>query len=213
MTFGFLAGSGNLMRFFWVSWEDFDLHRYDCIHWVAKSCTTSTYRWLFRDSLSSLRTLWSAVSNHQTVSLWHDCTSVCSARGPCNFWSSDRSRNFGSFGKRVSTLCLPEPSSAHARGSIGGSRDELEVSALLCIGSHRSSSEVHSSTKLSVNSCSQSDNSCDISLCTSFDSFFYCGFRFLWIHAAALPEALHSYLHFFLILEFPHLCYLILNLC
>ena len=30
--------------------------------------------------------------------------------------------------------------------------------------------------------------------------------------AAGLPEPLHSYLHFFLILEFPHLCYLILNL-
>ena len=27
------------------------------IHWVAKSCTTTAYRWLFRDSHLSLRTL------------------------------------------------------------------------------------------------------------------------------------------------------------
>ena len=42
---------------------------------------------------------------------------------------------------------------------------------------------------------------------------FHFNFRLLWIHAAGLPEALHSYLHFFLIQEFPHLCCLILNLC
>ena len=31
--------------------------------------------------------------------------------------------------------------------------------------------------------------------------FVFC-FRFLWIHAAGLPEPLHSYFHFFLVLEF-----------
>ena len=31
---------------------------------------------------------------------------------------------------------------------------------------------------------------------------FYLGFRFLWIHAAGLFEALHSYFHFFLVLDF-----------
>ena len=47
----------------------------------------------------------------------------------------------------------------------------MEVSALLCI-TPRSSSEVLSSTKFSLNSCIQSGNSCDISLCTSCDSPF-----------------------------------------
>ena len=28
----------------------FVFHGYDWIHWVAKSCTTTAYRWLFRDS-------------------------------------------------------------------------------------------------------------------------------------------------------------------
>ena len=79
---------------------------------------------------------------------------------------------FGSTGKCENTLCLPEPGSTCARGSIGGSWEELEVSALLCIGSPRSSSEVLSSTQFSLNSCSQSGNSCEKSLCTSFDSSF-----------------------------------------
>ena len=46
-----------LLRFL----RSFVLHGYDWIHWVAKSCTTTAYRWLFRDSPPSLRTLWSAV--------------------------------------------------------------------------------------------------------------------------------------------------------
>ena len=33
-------------------------------------------------------------------------------------------------------------------------------------------------------------------------SHFYFCFRFLWIHEAGLPEALHSYFHFFLVLDF-----------
>ena len=49
--------------------------------------------------------------------------------------------------------------------------------ALLCIRSPRRLSEVLSSTKFFLNSCSQLGNSCDISLCTSFDSLFL--FRFL----------------------------------
>ena len=38
------------------------------IHWVAKSCTTTAYRWLFRDSQLSLKTLWSAVIKSPTFS-------------------------------------------------------------------------------------------------------------------------------------------------
>ena len=38
------------------------------IHWVGKSCTTTAYRWLFRDSQFSLTTLWSAVINSPKIS-------------------------------------------------------------------------------------------------------------------------------------------------
>ena len=61
MTLGFLSGSKNFCKLLCVSCEVFVLHGYDWIHWVAKSCTTTAYRWLFRDKQPSLRTLWSAV--------------------------------------------------------------------------------------------------------------------------------------------------------
>ena len=54
MTLGFLFGSKNLWKLLSVSWEVFVLHGYDWIQWVAKSCTTTAYRWLFRDSHPSL---------------------------------------------------------------------------------------------------------------------------------------------------------------
>ena len=57
----FLFSSKNFCKPLRVSWEVFVLTGYDWIHWVAKSCTTTAYRWLFRDSQPSLRTLWSAV--------------------------------------------------------------------------------------------------------------------------------------------------------
>ena len=49
----FVSFSGFLVKFCF-------LHGYAWIHWVARSCTTTAYRWLFRDSQLSLRTLWSA---------------------------------------------------------------------------------------------------------------------------------------------------------
>ena len=61
MTLGFLSGSRNFCKLLWVSCEVLFLHGYAWVHWVARSCTTTAYRWLFRDSQLSLRTLWSAV--------------------------------------------------------------------------------------------------------------------------------------------------------
>ena len=61
MTFGFLSGSKNLCKHLSVPCEVSFLHGNAGIHWVAKSCTTTANRWLFRDSQLSMRTLWSAV--------------------------------------------------------------------------------------------------------------------------------------------------------
>ena len=47
MTSGFLSGSKNFCKLLSVSWEVFVSHGHDWIHWVAKSCTTTAYRWLF----------------------------------------------------------------------------------------------------------------------------------------------------------------------
>ena len=69
-------------------------------------------------------------------------------------------------------MCLPEPRSTFARGSIGSSWNNLEVSCFPCSGFPQNSVEVLSSTKFPLNSSSQSCNSCDISLCTSSCSPF-----------------------------------------
>ena len=61
MTLSFLVGHKNFCKLLCFSGEVFVLHGYDWIRWVAKSCTTTAYRWLFRESQPSLRTLWSAV--------------------------------------------------------------------------------------------------------------------------------------------------------
>ena len=68
MTLGFLSGSKNFCKLLCFSREVFVLHGNDWIHWVAKSCTTTAYRWLFRDSQFSLRTLWSAVIKSPKIS-------------------------------------------------------------------------------------------------------------------------------------------------
>ena len=82
MTLGFLSGSRNFCKLLCVSCEVFVLHGYVWIHWVARSCTTTAYRWLFRDSQLSLRTLW---SSHQIFCTKYGSTMASSARGPCHF--------------------------------------------------------------------------------------------------------------------------------
>ena len=80
---------------------------------------------------------------------------------------------FGSFGKCVNTQCLPEPGSTFARGSIGNSGEELEVSWSLGAGFLRGSLGKLSSTKFSLNSCSQSGRSRSSSLRSSSSSSFW----------------------------------------
>ena len=55
------VGLQELCKLLWVSYRFFVFHGYAWIHWVAESCTTTAYRWLFRDSHPSLRTLRFAV--------------------------------------------------------------------------------------------------------------------------------------------------------
>ena len=154
--FWFLVGSKNFIGLFWVSWEELVLHGYDCNHRVAKSCTTTAYRWLFRDSLSSLRTLWSAVIKSPKCSALGPTVPVRLLQEVLVIFVFKQISQFGSFGKWAYTLCLREPGSTVARGSIGSSWDDLKVSWLCCSEFHQGSVEVLSSTKFSLNSCSQS---------------------------------------------------------
>ena len=167
MTFGFLEGSRNFIRFLRVSREVFVLHGYDCNYWVAKSWSATANRSLFRDSLFSLRSLWFAVIKSPKFSalgttvparLLQDALVILVFK-----------QNFTILVLREVRNLVPRV----PRGSVGGSWDELEVCAFLCIRSPRRSSEVPSSIKFSLNSCSPSSKWCDISLCTSRDPSFW----------------------------------------
>ena len=107
--FGFLSGSKNFCQLLCVSCEVFVLHEYDWIHWVAKSCTTIAYRWLFRDSQFSLRTLWSAVIQSPKFSAQGAAPPLRLLYGALQFWSSDRSRNFGLLRNEYKHCAYPNP--------------------------------------------------------------------------------------------------------
>ena len=68
--------------------------------------------------------------------------------------------------------------------------EELAVARYPSSGVSCGTKRLRSSTKFSLNSCSQSGKSCNRSLCTSSDSPFLFLFSVLWIHAAGLPMLL-----------------------
>ena len=88
MTLGFLSGSKNFCKLLWVSCKVFVVHGYAWIHGVAKSCTTTAYRWLFRDSQLSLRTLWSAVIKSPNLSARGTASPLRLLHGALRCWWS-----------------------------------------------------------------------------------------------------------------------------
>ena len=196
MTFGFLVGSKNFIKFFWVSWEDFDLHGYDCIHCVAKSCTTTACRWLFRDSLSSLKTLWSAViKSPKCCALGTTKPARISARSPYYFRQADITiwvlRKV-----RLHTVLTRTRFHFYSRfrwkfmrwlGSVLTSLLWVFPKALLkCF---------HQPNSPWIPKANQAIHAIYLFVLLLIPQFDFC-FRFLWIHAAGHTEALHSYFHF-----------------
>ena len=148
MTLGFLIGSKNSCKLLCVSWEVFVLHGYDCIHWVAKSCTMTAYRWLFRDSQLSLRTLWSAVIKSPKFSARSTAPPMRLLHGALVILVLWQISQFRSLGKWVFTLCLPKSTLLLNMGSKDASWEELACESLR--------SGTLSSTRFSLNSCSHS---------------------------------------------------------
>ena len=88
MTFGFLVGSRNFCRLFWVSWEVFVSHGYDCIHYVAKSCTHHGISMIVpRFAFFTRIFVFRCDQVSKMIRSGHDCASTSSARSPCNFSS------------------------------------------------------------------------------------------------------------------------------
>ena len=146
MTFGFLFGSRNFCKLLWVSCEVFVWHGYNWIHWVARSCTTTAYRWLFRDSQLSLRTLWSAVIKSPKLSARGTASPLRLLHGALVILVRLQISQFRSLGKWVWTFCLPKSSRLFVVGFKETSWEELAWEPPC--------NEISSSTKISLNSCS-----------------------------------------------------------
>ena len=166
LTLGFPFGSKNFCKLFYVFCEVFVLHGYDWIHWVAKSCTTTAYRWLFRDSNPSL-----TIGCNQITRIFgtkYDSANTSSARGPCDVGPlADLAISV--FREVKKKLCSPK--STRLVGSKDGSWEELACESLC--------SRTLSSTRFSLNSCNHSGMSdyCLLRTC-SWSSFFGFGIWF-----------------------------------
>ena len=151
MTFGFLSGSRNFCKLLWVSCEVLFLHGYAWIHWVARSCTTTAYRWLFRDSQLSLKTLWSAVIKSPKFTARGTASPLRLLHGALVIFVLWQISQFRSLGKWVQTLCLPKSTLLVGVGSQDDSWEELACESL--------HSGTLSSTRFPLNSCSHSGES------------------------------------------------------
>ena len=128
--------------------RSFVLHGYDWIHWVAKSCTTTANRWLFRDSQPSLRTLWSAVIKSPKFSARSTAPPLRLLHGALVIFGPLTDVAISVFREMSLTLCLPKSSLLLDVGSKDFSWEELAWESLL--------SRTLSSTRFSLNSCSHS---------------------------------------------------------
>ena len=124
----------------------FVLHGYDWIHWVAKSCTTTAYRWLFRDSQPSLNNVWSAVIKSPKFPARSSTLPKRILHGALVILVLLQIWQCRSLGKWVSTLCLPK--FTLPAGSKDNSWEELACESL-CSGTLPS-------TRFSLNSCNHS---------------------------------------------------------
>ena len=190
MTFGCLLGSKNFCKFFCVSWDVFVLHWYDCIHCVAKSCTTTAYRWLFRDSHPSLRD--SVIRRYEITKNFrsgHDCTGASSARSPCHFgFQADLAISVLREVNKDAVL-TPNPVPLLLATPLVSHGKNLEAS--------RYSGNL-SSTRFSLNSPSHSGRPREESPRASSLSSFLFGFSVPAGPCDEFPPIPHSYYHFLL---------------
>ena len=147
-------------------------------------------------------------SSHQNVPFWARLYQHVFCKKPSLFSSSSRYRNLGPSESACRHYVHPNPVPLLLAAPLEVHEMTLEVSWLPCSGFPQGSVEVLSSTKHSLNSCSQSGNSWDLSLCTSSDSpYFYFVFGFCGFTQGVSPEAFHSYFHFYLVLDFRCICW------
>ena len=120
MTLGFLLGSRNFYTFLGFLWSFTRI----CLDLLAKSCTTTAYRWLVRDSQLSLRTLWSGVIKSPKCAARDAASPLRLLHGALVILVRLQISQFRSLGKWAWTLCLPSSRLLVGVGSQDGSREE-----------------------------------------------------------------------------------------
>ena len=208
MTLAFLVGSRNFIRF-WVSWEDFVLHGYECIHCIAKSCTITAYRWLFRDLLSSLRTLWSAVIKSRKCSALGTTVPVRLLQEALVVFLFKPISQFGPSESPFLQCAYPNLVPLLLAAPLVIREKKLEVSRLPCSGfpqRHCWSTFINQILSEFLKSINQAIHARYLFVLLRVHHFYLC-FRFLRIDAEGLTEALHKYFRFFLVLDFQCICW------
>ena len=192
MTFDFSDGSGKFRNLLSVSWEVLVLHGYDCICWVAKSCTSTAYWWLIRDSHPSLRTLWSAVIKLPKFSARGTASPVRFLQGALLILVLLRTAQFRSFKKWTKIRCFLDTTFVERSET-----ESWEVLAGVSLDAN-----IPSSSTFSLKSSNHSGKSRNKSSCTGKVSFFYfCFFGLPWDLATGLPVLECWYLDVVLLLD------------
>ena len=193
VTLGILFGSKNFCKLPCVSWEVFVLHGYAWIRWVAKSCTTTAYRWSFRDSLSLLRTLWSAVIKSPKNSALGTTVPARLLQEALVILVFKHVSQFGSFGGKCgNTQCLPEPVPLLLATPLVIHKKNWQCLDIQAQGLHVALKDyVHRPLSLWNPAGSPASHAIDRCLLRVLHICFC--FRFLSVYAAGFSVAPHSY--------------------
>ena len=200
--FGFLVGSRNFIRLFWVSWEVFvymcrivttalpnlvpPRHIDDCyaIHFL---------HWEFCDLL---------LSSHQHFPLWARLYQLVFCKKPSLFLSSCTYRNLGSSECACGHCAYPNPVPL-----LLATPKVIHEKNWQCLDPQAQGfpvapqDNVHRPKTLWNPAASPASHAIDrfVLLCVHF---YFC-FQFLSVYAAGFPVAPNSYFHFFLVLRCP----------
>ena len=137
----------------------------------------------------------------------HDCTSTSSARSPCYFrlqaditiWVLRKMRIYTVLTRTQFHFC----SRLHWKFTRWLGR---VLTSLLWVSPKLCWSTFHQTNYLWILVANPAIHAMYLFVFLLIHHFYFC-FRFLWIQAAGLPEALHSYFHIFLVLDFRCLCW------
>ena len=206
MTWGFLFGSKNFCKLLCVSWEVFVLHGYDWIHWVAKSCTTTAYRWYCVIHFLHWELCDPQLLNHQNFLFWARLYQHVFCKKPLFCSSSSRYRSLGLSGSECRhcaypsqvPLLLATPMVIHEKN--WKCLDPWAPGFPVTLKDY-----FHRTNFLWTPVVSPASHAKDRFVLLRVLHVYFC-FRFLSVYAAGFPVTPLSYFHFIRVLDFRCIC-------